>query len=195
MNTMIKWSLTLLVVGQFSFAEGRKGTTTSSAPLIPEGNHPSKRHEILINAGEFFQSEVTSATLSFNNLNRIAIGGAYFYRLNEMIQIGPRASIAYVDLGVSGVTDFQLLACGRVNLPLNWDFENALFGGLQLGLGNRSVTGASATTMLLGFEAGKRFLLFPNFTWQPTLAVTIPTSSLYGSASFAFRLLQASLVF
>lgn len=204
MKSLLIAALSLVITHSSAFAESRrvaeKKTTTTTTTVVPEGRYYNHSHEVLINSGEFGVDEISNAGLSFNNGTKLGIGAGYFYRLNSFLQVGPRLVLVHTGTTGTSTTAFGFVGSARINFPFNHDLENAFFGGVYFGLATSSTSvgagpSTGVTTALLGVEAGKRFLLFPNFTWQPTFALNIPTNRSYGDMSFQFRLLSASLVF
>src|SRR5262245_17399594 len=90
--------LTLLAMNRALVAAPKKSTppTQSAGDVIPEGKHYSLVHEVLLNTGEVLLNNYSTATISFNNLTRLALGGAYYYRVTPFLQVGPRMALTYV---------------------------------------------------------------------------------------------------
>ena len=149
------------------------------------------RHEILLSAtrGNFAYNWPAVVGPGFDG----GLSAGYDYTLFENFQIGIFPSIGYSDTAGLHAMTATVLAGPTLSLPFGMGFQNAFFVSLAAGFQYQSITEINydSTDFVLSVLVGKRFQLFSNLVYRPTVGLVHST----GGNQLVVNPLALSVVF
>jgi hypothetical protein len=155
-------------------------------------------------------SALSSGSYFFNGDGSFGyLGAGISYHIIPGLQLSATAAYLRVSVnGTSGASNYTTWAFGAlvgpvINFPFEWDLRDAFFASARYGGGvygdnNTSVSTTSTDTSrgMLDFSIGKRFRIFEQLSYTPTLGLSkVLSSSGYNNALYRVVPLGFSLFF
>ena len=136
-------------------------------------------HEVVLSA--------SAGSLLIGRNTAFTISGGYHFFIRPELQLGLDTTIKLA----TGASTFSFLVGPTLNLPFDRDFRDAFFFFGGLGFGTVSGTG-TRNEFLFAFMAGKRFHIFQNVIYRPSVGLV---KDLVDGTGFEIRFVSVSIAF